>query len=93
MCNASGRTFVASPIMTQTQRERERERDPQTQRQTTSRTAKGRKTTMGGGGTAGTWAGFVEKRPVQALSTNTCMYPGSLIRGFLKDDISACVET
>jgi hypothetical protein len=48
---------------------------------------------MGGGGTAGTWAGFVEKRPVQALSTNTCMYPGSLIRGFLKDDISACVET
>jgi hypothetical protein len=34
MYNASGRTFVASPIMTQTLREREREREIHRHRQT-----------------------------------------------------------
>jgi hypothetical protein len=46
MCNASGRTFVASPIMTQREREREREREIHRHRQTESRTAKGSKTAM-----------------------------------------------
>lgn len=53
MCNASGRTFVASPIMTQTQREIERERSTDTD---SEQDGKGKENCDG----REIWAGFVE---------------------------------